>query len=137
MLSLATNTQLGIERMSFCVEGPKLNKLNLTNLTLDTQNDIRSIPNRVLVANESKSLSDWSYQSSLVIYKLSQKYSKYVMSLNDFPQILSHDQLSSTQMNPGSTILWRNPYTLILPVWGCLWPYFVITKVLIKIQKRI
>ena len=27
--------------------GPKLTKLNLTNLTLDTQNDIRSIPNRV------------------------------------------------------------------------------------------
>ena len=40
-------------------------------------------------------------------------------------------------MNPWSTILWSNPYTLILPVRGCLWPYFVITKVLIKIQKRI
>ncbi len=41
--------------------GPKLIKLNLTNLTLDTQNDIRSIPFRVEVGNETESLSDRSY----------------------------------------------------------------------------
>ena len=52
LLSCATTTRVGIERMSF--SGPKLTKLNLTNLTLDTQNDIRSIPTRVVVAHESK-----------------------------------------------------------------------------------
>ena len=37
-----------------CLKLYQLNKLNLPNLTLDTQNDIRSIPNRVVVAHESK-----------------------------------------------------------------------------------
>ena len=68
-------TEQEIKHMSFCVSkvrfgrlslfslgpsGPKLTKLNLTNLTLDTQNDIRSIPFRVEVGNETESLSDRS-----------------------------------------------------------------------------
>ena len=44
--------------MSFCVSKVRF---GLSNLTLDTQNDIRSIPIRVEVANETKSLSDQSY----------------------------------------------------------------------------
>ena len=38
--------------------GLKQSKLNLPNLTLNTQNDIRSISKRVAGANETKSLSD-------------------------------------------------------------------------------
>ena len=38
--------------------GLKQSKLNLPNLTLNTQNDIRSISKRVVGANETKSLSD-------------------------------------------------------------------------------